>query len=120
MYITQYPYNMYILWQGCILNFKFIFLPSLPFLIHVFPQMKFILMRGCAPEPTNCQPFSPKLLGKKYAKYLPIGEKYEFSPFFHPFSFFNHIFSTAYYLAILGLNIKICTSVLGLKKTSFS
>ena len=64
-----------------------IFAPPPPFLIYIFPQMKFNMMSGWAGGKISAF-FSAifSQLGKRYAYFLPIGEKIcIFLPFFIPF-----------------------------------
>ena len=73
--------------QGCILNLKVLIFPPPPILIYIFSPPKSIIMRGCA----LCNFVHFSQLGKKYAYFLPIGEKicifllfYIFSIIFFP------------------------------------
>ena len=73
--------------QGCILNSKFIFLPPPLFFIIFFPQLKFIIMRGCAPQVINFQPFLSNIV---YFKTIG-GKNMHFPPFFYPLSIFSKL-----------------------------
>ena len=81
--------------QGFILKFKFIFLPPPPhFLISIFSQLKFIIMRVCEPQAKNCLPFFCnfvyfKSIGEKICIiFTNWGKKYAFPPLFlSPFNY---------------------------------
>ena len=64
-----------------------IHIPPPPSWFIFFPQLKFIL-GGCARMGKLLSPFFAisSQLGKKFAYFLPMGEKYAFPPFFHPLS----------------------------------
>ena len=103
--------------QGFILKFKFIFLPPPPphFLISIFSQLKFIIMRVCEPQAKNCLPFFCN-----FVYFKSIGEKIciiftnwrkniHFLPFF--LSPFNYFFPQLLYGHIFGVkqnNVSVC------------
>ena len=61
-------------YQGCILNLKFIFLPPPPFLIYIFQPF---FLQFCVFE-VNWR--------KNMHTFYQLGEKYAFSPLFYPLS----------------------------------
>ena len=114
--------NTIIVFLNCIIYagvyIKFIVLPP-TFLIYIFPKMKFITLRGCAPQVKIFKPFCRNFAnfmsigGKKYAYFYQLGKKYAFSPFFDPL--INNFFSSQHvynpYLGFKQKNIHPCVYV---------
>ena len=83
-----------IFFRGCIFNLKFIFFALPPSWVIFFPQMKLIILRGCAPQAKKFQPFichfvNFKWFGEKICLlFTNWGKNMNFSTFFHPLSIF--------------------------------
>ena len=72
-----------------------------------FSQMKFVIMRGCAPPAKNCQPFFVAIL----LILSQLGEKYEFHPLSIVFFPTCYLAITEKYTYIIGYIIIFYTAV---------